>query len=141
MKISFLAGASPIVASTSESVAFYHGAVGVPLDDPAADYPGTDSLEGLKHFGLWNLRDVAQSCFGTDSWPEDRITPQACFEFDVESAEAVETAAGELTAKGYELLVPARTEPWGQVVTRLQTPEGLLVSVTFTPWMHNGTGA
>jgi len=136
MKIKFLAGAGPIVQSTSGSVAFYHELLGVPLDDPNADYPMTDSLEGAPHFGLWNLRDAAISCFGTEVWPEDRIAPQAGFEFDVESAEAVETAAAELVAAGHELLVSARTEPWGQVVSRLQTPEGLLIGITFTPWLH-----
>jgi hypothetical protein len=136
MKISFLSGASPIVESTGDSLVFYHEALGVPFTDPAGAYPATDTLDGVKHFGLWNLRDVAQSCFGTDTWPEDRIKPQACFEFDVEHAEAVTTATDELRAKGYDVLVAARTEPWGQVVSRLQTPEGLLVSVTYTPWMH-----
>lgn len=136
MKISFLSGASPIVESTGDSLTLYHEALGVPFADPAGDYPATDTLDGVKHFGLWNLRDVAQSCFGTDAWPEDRITPQACFEFDVESAGAVTTATDELCARGYDVLVAARTEPWGQVVSRLQTPEGLLVSVTYTPWMH-----
>lgn len=136
MKISFLAGASPIVESTADSLALYHETLGVPIADPDGDYPATDSLDGAKHFGLWNLRDAAQSCFGTDTWPEDRIKPQACFEFDVESAEAVTAAAAELQGKGYELLVSPRTEPWGQVVCRLQTPEGLLVGVTYTPWMH-----
>ncbi len=137
MKISFLAGASPIVASTADSVAFFHGALGVSFADPDGEYPATDALDGVKHFGLWNLREAAQSCFGTDEWPSERIKPQACFEFDVESAGAVATAAEELAAKGYELLAPVRTEPWGQVVARLQTPEGLLVGVTFTPWMHD----
>lgn len=137
MKISFLAGASPIVESTADSVTFYHGALAVPFTDPDGEYPATDALDGVKHFGLWNLREAAQSCFGTDEWPADRIKPQACFEFDVESADAVSTAAEELTAKGFELLAPVRTEPWGQVVARLQTPEGLLLGVTFTPWMHN----
>jgi hypothetical protein len=137
MKISFLAGASPVVASTQESLALYYETLGVPFADPEGDYPATGTLDGSKHFGLWNLRDAAQSCFGADTWPEDRIKPQACFEFDVESAEAVATASEELSAKGYELLVSARTEPWGQVVTRMQSPEGLLVCVTFTPWMHN----
>ena len=27
-------------------------------------------------------------------------------------------------------------EPWGQTTSRLLSPEGLLVGVTFTPWMH-----
>jgi hypothetical protein len=82
------------------------------------------------------LRECAQACFGTDSWPEDRIVPQASIEFDVESPEAVAQAADELTARGYALLVAPKTESWGQAVTRLQTPEGLLIGVTFTPWMH-----
>ena len=34
------------------------------------------------------------------------------------------------------LLVPAKVEPWGQTVSRLLSPEGLLVGVVFTPWMH-----
>ena len=134
--MSFLAGASPIVQSTEASVAFYHRALGVPIEDPDGDYPSTSTLDGAKHFGLWNVRDVAQSCFGVDVWPSDRIVPQACIEFDVESEAAVSAAADELTALGYELLVTARTEPWGQVVCRLQTPEGLLVGVTYTPWLH-----
>lgn len=136
MKISFLAGTSPIVQSTEASVGFYHRALGVPIDDPEGDYPATSSLDGAKHFGLWNLRDVAQACFGTDEWPSDRIAPQACFEFDVDSADGVAAAAAELEQGGYEILVAPKTEPWGQVVCRLQTPEGLMVCVTYTPWMH-----
>jgi hypothetical protein len=136
MQIKFLAGASPIVESTSESVAFYHATLGIPFADPEGDYPATDALEGAKHFGLWNLRDVAQSCFGTDTWPETRIKPQACIEFDVASPEDLAAATEEMIAKGHELLVANRTEPWGQIVSRLQTPEGLLVCVTYTPWMH-----
>jgi hypothetical protein len=42
----------------------------------------------------------------------------------------------ELERRGYKLLVRNRTEPWGQVVTRLISPEGLLVGVTMTPWMR-----
>jgi len=29
-----------------------------------------------------------------------------------------------------------RKEPWGQVVTRMISPEGFLVGVTATPWMR-----
>ena len=34
------------------------------------------------------------------------------------------------------MLTEARTEPWGQTTARLLSPEGLLVGVTYTPWMH-----
>jgi catechol 2,3-dioxygenase-like lactoylglutathione lyase family enzyme len=138
MKVSFVAGVSPVVTSARESMAFYGEALGVPFDNPDADYPMTVALAGVEHFSLWGLKECAQACFGTDHWPEDRVVPQANIEFDVESAEAVTEAADELTARGYTLLVAPKTEPWGQTVTRLQTPEGLLIGVTFTPWMHQG---
>ena len=31
---------------------------------------------------------------------------------------------------------PARTEPWNQTIARLQTAEGLLVGLCYTPWLH-----
>ena len=136
MKISFAAGFAPVVESLDDSTALYADALGLPFDDPSSDHPMTNRLDGLKYFGLWTLNDCAQSCFGTDEWPADRIKPQGCIEFDVESAEAVSAAAEELAARGYALLVAPRTEPWGQTVTRLQTPEGLLVGVTYTPWLQ-----
>ena len=56
--------------------------------------------------------------------------PQASLEFEVADVAA---GADELTAKNYELLHGARTEPWGQVTARLLSPEGLLVAVCYTP--------
>jgi hypothetical protein len=79
------------------------------------------------------LAQAAKSCFGTDQWPDNLPVPQAWIEFDVEN---VEKATAELKSQGYEPLVAMRTEPWGQVVTRLLGPEGLLVGVTCTPSMR-----
>jgi hypothetical protein len=45
-------------------------------------------------------------------------------------------ATAELEKRGYKLLTQAREEPWGQIVTRLLSPEGLLVAVTVTPAMR-----
>jgi len=50
--------------------------------------------------------------------------------------EDVAQASEELKARGYRLLVTARKEPWGQTVTRLLSPEGILVGLTYTPWMR-----
>ena len=47
----------------------------------------------------------------------------------------LEPSFGELRG-GYQLLVDTRKEPWGQTVTRLLSPEGLLVGITHTPWMR-----
>ncbi|MEZ5411874.1 MAG: hypothetical protein R2761_27820 [Acidimicrobiales bacterium] len=49
---------------------------------------------------------------------------------------AVAAAATELEAAGHRLLHGARTEPWGQTLARLLGPEGLLIGVCHTPWLH-----
>src|ERR1700722_8117371 len=56
----------------------------------------------------------------TDSRSEIPL-PQAWLEFDVEDVEA---ASKELEKQGYKLLVSGRTEPCGQVVSRLLPPRG-----------------
>jgi uncharacterized glyoxalase superfamily protein PhnB len=81
------------------------------------------------------LAHAAESCFGKGVWPEEFAAPQAWLEFDVED---VEKATAELEAQGYRVLVRNKKEPWGQTVTRLLSPEGLLVGVTFTPCMREG---
>lgn len=42
-----------------------------------------------------------------------------------------------MQAKGYTLMVKAQKEPWGQIVTRMLSPEGLLVGLTVTPSMRD----
>ena len=134
MKILFVAGFGPIVQDATASLALYADTLGLPLESEDNLYWHTESLPGAKAFALWPLAQAAESCFGTDTWPEDLPRPQAWLEFDVDNVEA---ATEELTARGYTVLVANRTEPWGQVVTRLLGPEGLLVGLTFTPWMRD----
>ena len=135
MRIRFVAGFGPIVREMAESERFYRGALGLPLTED--DYPRTDRLPGVKHFGLWTLEGAAESCFGVKTWPAEVPIPQSGIEFDVGSADEVAAAAAELGERGYRLLVGAKTEPWGQTVARMLGPEGLLVSITFTPWLHD----
>jgi catechol 2,3-dioxygenase-like lactoylglutathione lyase family enzyme len=131
----FVAGFGPVTKDGQAATAFYLDTLGLEMEKEADGYTHTEKLAGVKAFALWPLAHAAQSCFGTDTWPDDVPAPQAWLEFDVKD---IETATAELTAKGYKLLVSARTEPWGQQVTRLLSPEGLLVGVTVTPWMRNG---
>lgn len=51
-------------------------------------------------------------------------------------AESVVAAGEELQAAGYELLHPARTEPWGQTVARTLSSEGLIVGISHAPALH-----
>jgi hypothetical protein len=59
--------------------------------------------------------------------------PQATIEFEVAD---VGGGAAELEAKGYELVHGEKTEPWGQVIARLLSPDALLVGICYTPWLH-----
>jgi hypothetical protein len=58
-------------------------------------------------------------------------------EFDVADAASVIPAAHELEQAGFTLLHPSRTEPWGQTVARLQSPEGAIVGISYTPVLHD----
>jgi NAD(P)-dependent dehydrogenase (short-subunit alcohol dehydrogenase family) len=51
-------------------------------------------------------------------------------------ADRLSHAAAELEAKGHTLVKAAGDEPWGQRTARLLDPDGLLVGVVYTPWMH-----
>ncbi|HKB17475.1 MAG TPA: VOC family protein [Candidatus Dormibacteraeota bacterium] len=136
MKVLFIAGFGPIAADVSESRKLYQDALGISFKVEEGDYLHTEEVEGARAFAIWPLNQAAESCFGTDVWPQDVPRPQAWLEFDVED---IDEATRELEGRGYKLLVSNRTEPWGQVVTRLISPEGLLVGVTMTPWMRKPT--
>lgn len=136
MKVLFIAGFGPVAADVEESRRLYEDAMSIAFKIEDGDYRHTEELDGARSFAVWPLSQAAESCFGTSEWPEDVTRPQAWLEFDVAD---VEEATGELEARGYKPLVKNRTEPWGQVVTRLISPEGLLVGVTMTPWMREKT--
>ncbi len=134
MKVMFVAGFGPIVRDREASRRLYADDLGVNLNAETDGYLHTEALEGAKTFALWPLSQAAESCFGVPEWPDHVPVPQAWLEFDVDDLEA---ATAELSAKGYTLLVAARVEPWGQAVTRLLAPEGILVGITYTPQMRN----
>ncbi len=134
MKVLFAVGFGPITVDSKESIAFYRDRLGVSFEVEPNGYVHTGKLNGVKHFALWPLSQAAQSCFGVDKWPDDVPAPTSWLEFDVEDVAA---ASKELKAKGCKLLVEGRIEPWGQTVTRLLSPEGILVGLTITPSMRN----
>ncbi len=133
LKVLFIAGFGPIVRNTEESAKLYRDVLGIHFKEESGGYLHTEAVTGAKTFALWPLSQAAQSCFGRDSWPEAIPAPQAWLEFDVES---VESATATLESEGYRILVKNKKEPWGQIVSRLISPEGLLVGITFTPSMR-----
>lgn len=137
MDIRFITSFAVVSSDPATDQRLFVDTLGLPLTGD--DYASSEEIEGSKHFGVWPLTAAAQSCFGTDTWPADRRVPQASVEFEVDDVAAVAAAAAELQDKGYELLHSARTEPWNQTVARLQTGDGVIVGVCFTPWMHEST--
>jgi len=131
MKILFVAGVAAIVPDPAAARALYVDGLELPLSDE--EYAHTTELGGVKHFGLWPLREAALACFGRADWPSEIAVPQASIEFEVEDVAA---AADELVAKGHHLIHGPKTEPWGQTVARLLGPEGLLIGLSYAPWYH-----
>ena len=133
LKILFIAGFGPIVDGIGESRRLYRDVLGIAFKEESGGYLHTEAVPGAKTFALWPLSQVAESCFGNDSWPDNIPAPHAWLEFDVDS---VEEATAALESAGYRMLVRNKEEPWGQVVSRFISPDGLLVGITFTPSMR-----
>ena len=134
MKIEFLSTLAVIAPDPPASRKLYVDTLGLPLEASAdSDYHHSEQITGCKHFAVWPLSQAAEACFGTAAWPTGRPIPQVSIEFDVADADAVEAAAQELQDAGSELLHPPREEPWGQTVARLQSPEGAIIGISYTP--------
>lgn len=140
MKIAFVAGFGPVVRDVDASRGFWERGLGIGLEEAAPDYFATDDLEGVRAFALWPLAQAAESTFGTDTWPDDLPIPTTWVELDVDSVEGVGAAVAELEAAGHRVLRGAQQEPWGQTTSRILSPEGILIGITYTPWMHKAAG-
>jgi catechol 2,3-dioxygenase-like lactoylglutathione lyase family enzyme len=136
--VQFVSTIAVITPHPEKSRELFVDALGLPLEGVEVDgYAHSEEIEGVKSFGVWPLAQAARACFGTDVWPADRPAPQVSIEFDVESPEAVQAAAQELEARGFQLVHAAREEPWGQTVARLLSIEGAIIGISFIPSMHS----
>jgi catechol 2,3-dioxygenase-like lactoylglutathione lyase family enzyme len=136
MDVQFITSVAVITPDPDASRRLFVDALGLALTEEGDGYRHSEAIDGSKSFGIWPLSQAAQACFGTPDWPAERLLPQASIEFEVADADAVQIAADELKEKGFTLLHDARTEPWGQTVARLQSSEGLIIGVSYTPMMH-----
>ena len=138
MEIKCIAGFAAITKQPDASASLYQEKLGLPLEryDEHRDYRFMDKFPGANHFGVWPLNMAAQSCFGQDEWPTSIPEPTATIDFELADAKAVESAVQEMKVKGQDFIHEARTEPWGQTIARVISPEGLLVGLSFAPWLH-----
>jgi len=134
IEVRFIAGFGPIVRDAASSAKLYADDLAIAFKEEAGGYLHTEALEGAKTFALWPLSQAARSCFGQDEWPDDIVVPQAWLEFEVDD---VEQATLRLEHRGHQVLLRNQKEPWGQVVSRFLSPEGLLTALTFTPALRN----
>jgi hypothetical protein len=138
MDVRFVASVSVVSTDLPADQALFIDGLGLPLQAPEdldSEYRFSESVDGTKHFGVWPLAEAAESCFGTTDWPSSHPVPQASIEFEVDDVGA---AAQELVDKGHVLLHGTRTEPWGQVIARVQSPGGLVIGVCHTPHLREG---
>ncbi len=134
LRVLFVAGFGPISRDIDADRRLFAGTLGIHFEEAPGGYLHTEKLAGVRAFAVWPLSQAAESCFGEPTWPSDVPTPQAWLEFDVED---IRSATAHLKRNGYQLLVSARKEPWGQTVSRFLGPGGLLLAVTHTPWMRS----
>jgi len=137
VNIEFVAGFAAISDDPKKSIGFYRDTLGLPLEKVEGDYFATGVLGGVKHFGVWPLKDAAKSCFGKDTWPEDIPIPTSTIEYELSDPKAVDDAVEEMKSTGCIFIHEARVEPWGQTVARLLSPEGILVGLSYAPWFHD----
>ena len=138
MQIESVTSVSVITADPSASRRLYIDVLGLPLQQLDGDYFASEEIPGCRHFGVWPLRQAAQACFGSTSWPDDYVTPQVSVEFELSDVGAVDQGVEELRAAGYQLLHGVQLQPWGQTVARLLSPEGAIVGLSYAPSLHEG---
>jgi catechol 2,3-dioxygenase-like lactoylglutathione lyase family enzyme len=138
MDILFISSFAVVTPDPPRSRKLYLDAFGLPLEGD--DYLHSEKIGGSNHFGVWPLSQAAEACFGSAEWPGEVAVPQASVEFEVENEGLVADGASELEAAGYDLLHPSRTEPWGQTVARILSPEGVIVGISYARWLHGDGG-
>jgi catechol 2,3-dioxygenase-like lactoylglutathione lyase family enzyme len=133
-----IAGFAVITEAFEDSRALYQDRFRMPFKVKDG-YHYIDGFDGTTHFGIWPLSDAARACFGTSEWPAHIPRPQATIEYELETTESVQAAVRELQTAGQEFVHESRLEPWGQVIARFVSPEGLLIGLSYAPWLHQET--
>jgi catechol 2,3-dioxygenase-like lactoylglutathione lyase family enzyme len=136
VNIESVASVAVITPDPAVSRRLYMDALGLPLKQLDGEYFASEEIPGCRHFGVWPLSQAAEACFGNPSWPADVAVPQMSLEFELADERAVAEGAKQLESEGYALLHGVKTEPWGQTVARLLSPEGAVVGLSYAPSLH-----
>lgn len=138
INVLFIAGFGPVTTNTEESASLYKDILQLPLEtiDGYDGYLHSQNIPGAKYFAVWPLDKVALSCFGTSEWPASLPVPQAWLEFEVDD---MQSASEILKESGCKLLTCMQEEPWEQTVTRFLSPEGIIMAISYTPFLRQAS--
>jgi catechol 2,3-dioxygenase-like lactoylglutathione lyase family enzyme len=136
MDVLFVTSVSVITPDPAASRRLWIEALGLPLEPMGGGYLASERIGGCRHLGVWPLAEASQACFGRPEWPPEHPVPQASIELELADADAVAAGTAELQAAGFPLLHGAQTEPWGQVVARLLSPEGVVLGLSYASSAH-----
>jgi hypothetical protein len=129
----FVAGFGSIVREREASRHFYGDDLGTRLDAEADGYLHTEGLAGGKDLRALAARASGGAVLRRPTVARTRPRPARLARVRRGRSGGRDVGA---THQGVCPLGRARVEPWGQTVTRLLAPEGILVGVTHTPSMR-----
>ena len=75
MDILVITSTAVVVADPPQSRRLFIDTLGLALEGEDDGYYSSGSIPGSKHFGIWPLSQAAEACFGTPTWPADRVVP------------------------------------------------------------------
>lgn len=128
--IRHISAIAEVVDDIDAAVEFYRDVLGLTVEHQPGGRYATVELSGALHFSIWSRRAAAAATFG-DEDAVDRITLGFSVEFEVDS---VEDATDTIEERGWQVVQPPKTEPWGQSTSRFMLPSGMLSGFSETPW-------
>ncbi|MFQ5951207.1 MAG: VOC family protein [Candidatus Geothermarchaeales archaeon] len=127
--IRHIASIAEIVDDVEAAVGFYRDVLRLPVQHEVGSPYAEVEIPGILHFGIWLRTHAAEAGFG-DPGAAERIPLGFTVGFEVD---AVDDASREIKARGWPIVQPPRTEPWGQRTSRFFSPSGALCEVSETP--------
>ncbi len=135
MNVLFIASIAVVTADPPQGRELFIDALGLPLEANATATTPAPASPAATTSVFGPSRRRLRHASVRPSGPPTGLS-SGSIEFEVEDVGAVAAAGDELQQAGFELMHPARTEPWGQTVARLLTQDGPIVSISYAPAFH-----
>jgi catechol 2,3-dioxygenase-like lactoylglutathione lyase family enzyme len=115
------------------AVGFYRDVLGLSVKhEPGSEYAKVE-MGGVLHFAIWRLSAAAEATFG-DPALANRIPLGFTLGLEVDEVKAT---SEKMTERGWDIVQPPKTEPWGQATSRFFSPTGMLCELSETPWARS----